>query len=76
VVTGVDLSARQLALARGYVPGADFNQADMATIDLPIASLAAVVFPTTPSSTCRARSSQRYWRARSSQRYWRASLAG
>ncbi len=43
VVTGVDLSARQLALAREYVPGATFRQADMATLDLPIASLAAVV---------------------------------
>ncbi|HEY8598864.1 MAG TPA: methyltransferase domain-containing protein [Thermomicrobiales bacterium] len=42
-VTGVDLSARQLALAREVVPGATFVQADMAAIDFPPASFAAVV---------------------------------
>ena len=42
-VTGVDLSARQLALARGHVPGATFIQSDMAAIDFPPDSFAAVV---------------------------------
>lgn len=42
-VTGVDLSARQLALAREAVPGATFVQADMAGVDFPPASFAAVV---------------------------------
>ena len=42
-VTGVDLSARQIALARAAVPGATFLQADMTTLDLPPASLDAVV---------------------------------
>ena len=42
-VTGVDLSARQLALAREYVPDATFRQADMAAVDFPTASLDAVV---------------------------------
>lgn len=42
-VTGVDLSARQLALARAYVPGATFLQADMAAVDFPTASLDAVI---------------------------------
>ncbi|MDQ2806646.1 MAG: class I SAM-dependent methyltransferase [Chloroflexota bacterium] len=42
-VTGVDLSARQIALARQQVPGATFQQADMTQIDFPAGSLAAVV---------------------------------
>ena len=42
-VTGVDLSARQLALAREYVPGATFRHADMAAVDFPTASPDAVV---------------------------------
>jgi SAM-dependent methyltransferase len=42
-VVGVDLSARQLAMARANVPDATFLQADMTTLDLPAASLDAVV---------------------------------
>jgi SAM-dependent methyltransferase len=42
-VTGVDLSARQIELARRNVPRAAFAQADMATLDLPPASFDAVV---------------------------------
>jgi len=42
-VTGVDLSTRQLALAREAVPGATFVQADMGAVDFPPASFAAVV---------------------------------
>jgi SAM-dependent methyltransferase len=42
-VTGVDLSARQLELARANVPDAAFVQADMTTLDVPAASLDAVV---------------------------------
>ena len=42
-VTGVDLSARQLELARANVPEATFLQADMTALDLPAASLDAVV---------------------------------
>ena len=42
-VTGVDLSARQIALARAAVPDATFVQADMTTLDLRPASLDAVV---------------------------------
>jgi SAM-dependent methyltransferase len=42
-VTGVDLSTRQLAMARANVTGATFVQADMTTLDLPAASLDAVV---------------------------------
>ena len=34
-VTGVDLSARQIELARSNVPGATFIQADMTALDLP-----------------------------------------
>lgn len=34
-VTGVDISARQIALARQHVPQAYFVQADMAELDLP-----------------------------------------
>ncbi|HEY1917264.1 MAG TPA: class I SAM-dependent methyltransferase [Streptosporangiaceae bacterium] len=41
-VIGVDLSARQLELARRKVPGARFIHADMTTLDLPPASLDAV----------------------------------
>ena len=41
-VTGVDLSARQVALARRNVPSATFIQADMTTLDLPAESLDAV----------------------------------
>jgi SAM-dependent methyltransferase len=41
-VTGVDLSARQLALARRNVPSATFLRADMSTLDLPAESLDAV----------------------------------
>ena len=43
VVTGVDLSARQIALARQQVPGATFQQADMTLLDFPAGSFAAVV---------------------------------
>jgi SAM-dependent methyltransferase len=42
-VTGVDLSARQLELARRNVPEATFIHADMAGLDLPSVSLDAVV---------------------------------
>jgi SAM-dependent methyltransferase len=42
-VTGVDLSARQLALARENAPGATFLKADMGQIDFPPGSFAAVV---------------------------------
>ena len=42
-VTGVDLSSRQLELARANVPEAAFRQADMTALDLPTASLDAVV---------------------------------
>ncbi len=42
-VTGVDLSARQLALAREAVPGATFVQGDMAAVEFPAASFAAVI---------------------------------
>jgi SAM-dependent methyltransferase len=42
-VTGVDLSARQIELARAAVPEATFRQADMTDLDLPPASLDAVV---------------------------------
>jgi SAM-dependent methyltransferase len=41
-VTGVDLSARQLELARTNVPEATFVQADMTALDLPPESLDAV----------------------------------
>jgi SAM-dependent methyltransferase len=41
-VTGVDLSARQIELARANVPDATFIQADMTALDLPPASLDAV----------------------------------
>jgi SAM-dependent methyltransferase len=41
-VTGVDLSARQVELARRNVPEATFLQADMTALDLPPASLDAV----------------------------------
>ena len=41
-VTGVDLSGRQIAMARRNVPGATFIQADMTTLDLPAESLDAV----------------------------------
>jgi SAM-dependent methyltransferase len=39
---GVDGSARQIALARGNVPAAEFLYADMTTVDLPAASFDAV----------------------------------
>jgi SAM-dependent methyltransferase len=42
-VTGVDISAAQIALARQHVPQATFLQADMAALDLPPASFDAVV---------------------------------
>jgi SAM-dependent methyltransferase len=42
-VTGVDLSVRQLELARRNVPEATFIHADMAGLDLPSVSLDAVV---------------------------------
>lgn len=42
-VTGVDLSAQQLALARENVPGATFLKADMGQVDFPPASFDAVV---------------------------------
>jgi SAM-dependent methyltransferase len=41
--TGVDISARQIELARAAVPEATFIQADMSAVDLPPASLDAVV---------------------------------
>ena len=41
-VTGVDISARQIALARQNVPGAQFLQADMTRLDFPPASFDAV----------------------------------
>ena len=42
-VTGVDISAVQLRLAREHVPGARFIQADLVTYDRPAASVDAVV---------------------------------
>jgi cyclopropane fatty-acyl-phospholipid synthase-like methyltransferase len=42
-VTGVDLSAGQLALARAQVPGATFIRADMATVQFEHASFDAAV---------------------------------
>jgi SAM-dependent methyltransferase len=42
-VTGVDLSARQLDLARQQVPGATFLQSDMTTLDFPPGSFDGVV---------------------------------
>lgn len=42
-VTGVDLSARQLELARHNVPGATFVQADMAGLTFPRGTFAAIV---------------------------------
>lgn len=41
-VVGVDISARQLELARTRVPAARFVKADMATVDFPVASFDAV----------------------------------
>jgi SAM-dependent methyltransferase len=42
-VTGVDISASQIALARDNVPSATFIQADVTTVDLPSSSFDAVV---------------------------------
>jgi SAM-dependent methyltransferase len=42
-VTGVDISAGQIELARRNVPDATFLQADMTTLDFPAASFDAVV---------------------------------
>jgi SAM-dependent methyltransferase len=42
-VTGVDISARQLALARAHVPTAHFIKADMTTVEFPAGSFDAVV---------------------------------
>jgi SAM-dependent methyltransferase len=42
-VTGVDISAAQIALARRNVPGATFLHADMTTVGFPPASFDAVV---------------------------------
>ncbi len=42
-VTGVDISARQIELARAAVPEATFVQADMTALDIAPASLDAVV---------------------------------
>jgi SAM-dependent methyltransferase len=42
-VTGVDISARQIELARAAVPDATFIHADMTSLDLAAASLDAVV---------------------------------
>ena len=42
-VTGVDISVAQIELARAAVPGARFIHADMTALDLPPASLDAVV---------------------------------
>jgi SAM-dependent methyltransferase len=41
-VTGVDLSARHIALAQAAIPQATFIQADMAAVDFPPASFDAV----------------------------------
>lgn len=41
-VTGVDISARQIALARANVPGATFLHADMTALEFPPASFDAV----------------------------------
>lgn len=41
-VVGVDLSARQLELARERVPGARFVQADMTTVEFPAESFDAI----------------------------------
>jgi SAM-dependent methyltransferase len=41
-VVGVDVSARQLELARHHVPGARFVKADMGTVDFPALSFDAV----------------------------------
>ncbi|HMA38249.1 MAG TPA: methyltransferase domain-containing protein [Chloroflexia bacterium] len=42
-VTGVDISARQLELARQQVPGGTFHKADMTTLTFPAGTFAAVV---------------------------------
>jgi SAM-dependent methyltransferase len=42
-VTGVDISAAQIALARANVPSATFLQTDLATLDFPSGSFDAVV---------------------------------
>jgi SAM-dependent methyltransferase len=42
-VTGVDISAEQIALAERLVPGATFIQADMTELDFPAESFDAVV---------------------------------
>src|SRR4051812_19019554 len=42
-VTGVDISSRQLELARERIPGATFLKADMAEVDFPPESLDGVV---------------------------------
>jgi len=42
-VTGIDISARQVELARRNVPDAAFIHADMATVELPPASFDAIV---------------------------------
>lgn len=42
-VHGVDISARQIALARQHVPAATFQRADMASVDFPEESFDAVV---------------------------------
>ncbi|HEX5166465.1 MAG TPA: methyltransferase domain-containing protein [Thermomicrobiales bacterium] len=42
-VTGVDISAAQIALARELVPAAEFIQADMAGLDFPDGSFDAIV---------------------------------
>jgi SAM-dependent methyltransferase len=42
-VTGVDISAAQIELARANVPSASFVQADMTTLDFPPGSFDAVV---------------------------------
>src|SRR6266568_550427 len=42
-VTGVDLSARQLELARQQVPNANFLQAEMTSLDFPPATIDAIV---------------------------------
>jgi SAM-dependent methyltransferase len=42
-VTGVDISPRQIEIAKWNVPTASFNVADMSTLDLPASSVDAVV---------------------------------
>lgn len=60
-VTGVDISARQIELARQNVPQARFIQADITQLDFPPARFDAIV-ASIPSSTSRGRSNRSYSR--------------